>query len=159
VVLGAEAPTVKASLKLSDEMIVTNRAYASGMSGSLRVGLRAVGDEAEAVIIALGDQPFVSPRTVDAMIERYLRTRAAVVVPVYRGRRGNPVLFDRSLFPQLAEVVGDVGARSVVLKNEANLEEVAVDDEGVVVDIDTPADYRGASKRRPRGRRRSQGSA
>ncbi len=156
VVLGAGASKVRRSLKLLDEAIVVNRAYQEGMSGSLKAGLRAVEGEADAVIIALGDQPFLSPGTVDLMIETYLRKKASVVVPVYRGRRGNPVLFDRTLFPQLDGIAGDVGAKSVVTRNEANLAEAEVDDEGVVMDIDTPKDYAGGGpKNLPRGRRRS----
>jgi molybdenum cofactor cytidylyltransferase len=160
VVLGAGASKVRRSLKLLDEAVVVNRAYQEGMSGSLKAGLRAVEDEADAVIIALGDQPFLSPGTVDLMIETYRRKKAFVVVPVYRGRRGNPVLFDRTLFPQLDGIAGDVGAKSVVASNEANLVEAEVDDEGVVLDIDTPEDYAsGGSKNLSTERRRSRARA
>jgi molybdenum cofactor cytidylyltransferase len=159
VVLGAGASKVRKSLNLRDATVVVNRAYRTGMSGSLKAGVRAVEAEADAVIIALGDQPFVSPETVDLMIETYLRKKAWVVVPVYRGRRGNPVLFDRALFPQLDEITGDVGAKSVVARNEANLVEAEVDDDGVVLDIDTPDDYGGGSKKRSTGRRRSRARA
>ena len=144
VVLGAEASKVRKNLKLRDETVVINMDYRAGMSVSLKVGLRAVEKEADAVIIALGDQPFISRKTIDAMIGAYLRKKPGVVVPVYRGRRGNPVLFDRSLFRQLGEITGDIGAKSVVLKNESNLVELEVDDEGVVLDIDTPEDYTAA---------------
>jgi len=160
VVLGAGASRVRKSLKLQDETVVINSAYREGMSGSLKAGLRAVEGEADAVIIALGDQPLVSPGTVDLMIETYLRKKAAVVVPVYRGRRGNPVLFDRALFPQLEEITGDVGAKSVVMRNESNLVEAEVDDDGVAVDIDTPDDYAGVSSmKRPKDRQRSRARA
>ena len=160
VVLGAGASRVRKSLKLQDETVVINSAYREGMSGSLKAGLRAVEGEADAVIIALGDQPLVSPGTVDLMIETYLRKKAAVVVPVYRGRRGNPVLFDRALFPQLEEITGDVGAKSVVMRNESNLVEAEVDDDGVAVDIDTPEDYAGVSSmKRSKDRQRSRARA
>jgi len=160
VVLGAGALKVRRSLVLQGETVVVNRAYRAGMSGSLRAGLRAVEGEAQAVIIALGDQPLLSPATVDLMIETYLRRRPQVVVPVYNGRRGNPVLFDRALFPQLEEVRGDVGAKSVVARNEAKVVEVDVDDEGVALDIDTPDDYAAAGKKnRPRARPKSRARA
>ena len=155
-VVGSGSAAVKRSLDLAGVKTVTNRAFRGGMSGSLKAGLQEIQAEADAVIVALGDQPFVSPKTVDLLIQAYLREKPAVVLPLYRGRRGNPVLFDRSLFGELLGITGDVGAKSVVRRNESELLEVEVEDEGVVIDIDTPADYaNGISREAPRGRRRS----
>ena len=148
VVLGAQAPEVRRRTEFSDEKVVVNRAFAEGMSGSIRVGLRAVEEEAEAVLIVLGDQPLVTAATVDKLIESYRRTKALVVLPVYSGRRGNPVLFDRELFLEIEQVKGDVGAKSVVNKHAGRVVEVPVDDRGVVVDVDTPEDYSKIAGRR-----------
>ncbi|HUI23592.1 MAG TPA: nucleotidyltransferase family protein [Nitrososphaerales archaeon] len=139
VVIGAHADDVRRCVGFADEVIVENKKYAKGMSGSLRIGLKKVG-EAEAAFIALGDQPYVRPETVDRMMAAYERTRARIVIPTYRGTRGNPVLFDRSVFPQIERVRGDVGARSVVHRNAAQVLEVEVSDLGVLVDLDTPSD-------------------
>ena len=144
VVLGAHEREVRATVKFDKENVVTNPAYAKGMSGSLRVGLAAAGRDADAVIIALADQPFLSAATVNKLIEEHLNSGAQIVVPSYDGRRGNPVLFDRSLFPQIMKIRGDVGAKSVVEDNKDAILEVPVEDEGVVVDLDTPKDYRAA---------------
>jgi len=158
VVLGSNASRVRRGLSLRRETVVVNKEFSAGMSASLKAGLMAVEDDADAVVIALGDQPFVSPGTVDSMIDAYHRERALVVVPVYRGRRGNPVLFDRRLFPQLKRIAGDLGAKSVVMQNESSLVEVEVDDEGVAVDIDTPDDYaRRVSAGRATGGRKNRG--
>jgi len=64
------------------------------------------------------------------------------VIPVNGGRRGNPVLFDRSVFQELEGISGDVGAKTVVKENAAKVLEVEVDDEGVLRDIDTPSDLK-----------------
>lgn len=141
VVLGADEREVRKRVKFVGETVVVNRAYAEGMSGSIRRGLEEVEGEADAVLVVLGDQPFVSPSTIDALIEAYGRTTAKVVVPVCRGRRGNPVVFDRSLFREVKGVRGDVGARSVVERNRDGVVEVRVEDDGVLTDIDTPSDY------------------
>ena len=145
VVLGAGEHEVRSRVRFKGEMVVFNPKYAEGMSGSLKLGLTAAGPWVEAMIVALGDQPYLSPATVDKMIRAYRRSGAPVVVPVYNGRRGNPVLFDRSTFADVMSIRGDEGARSVVEKNRRTLLEVPVSDRGVMTDIDTPADYRKAT--------------
>jgi molybdenum cofactor cytidylyltransferase len=148
VVIGARAAQVRREVQFKKERVVLNPLYRNGMSGSLRLGLRAAEEEADAVIVALGDQPFLSPDTINRIIEVYSRTKAPVVVPVYHGVRGNPVLFDRSLFPEIKRIRGDRGAKSVVARHGDSVQEVAVEDRGVIVDIDTPSDYQKATSRR-----------
>jgi molybdenum cofactor cytidylyltransferase len=141
VVLGAHAAQIRKMVNLNKETVVLNRLFRNGMSGSLRLGLRAAEKDADAVIVALGDQPFLSPATIRSMIEAHSGSKAPVVVPVYHGVRGNPVLFDRSVFPELMRIRGDKGAKSVVERHRGSLREVPVEDRGVLVDIDTPSDY------------------
>jgi len=141
VVLGSRAREVERSLKLSRETVIVNPGFAEGMSGSLRAGLAKMEGEADAVMIVLGDQPLVAAATIDALIDTYRRTKGLVVLPVMDGRRGNPVLFDKELFPEVMRVRGDVGAKSVVMSHEDRVVEVPVDDRGILVDIDTPGDY------------------
>jgi len=140
VVLGANEDEVRKHVKFADELVVINPKFAEGMSSSLRFGLKHVGTEVDAVIIALGDQPFVLPTTIDKMVETYKQSGARIVIPTYQGARGNPVLFDKSVFPRIARIRGDMGAKTVVQKNAADVLEVEVPDRGVLVDIDTPSD-------------------
>jgi molybdenum cofactor cytidylyltransferase len=70
----------------------------------------------------------------------YEKSRAHIIIPTYQGTRGNPILFDRSVFPQIERIRGDMGAKSVVQKNTADVLEVEVSDRGVLVDFDTPSD-------------------
>jgi len=154
VVLGAHAAEVRKEVEFTDEVVAENPKFSEGMSESLKLGLGKV-EGAEAAIIALGDQPFVQPGTIDEMIKAYERTKARIVIPTYRGTRGNPVLFDRSVFPQIKGIRGDVGAKSVVQRNAADVLEVEVHDIGVLMDIDTASDLgrrAGFRKRRTRGR-------
>jgi molybdenum cofactor cytidylyltransferase len=155
VVLGANAAEVRKRIKIAHEVVVVNEAFSEGMSSSLRLGLEHTG-EAEAAIIALGDQPFVLPGTINRMVAAYDESRARIVIPTYRGARGNPVLFDRSVFPQIKRIRGDSGARAVVQKNAEQVLEVEVPDRGVLIDIDTPSDLDRESKvRRRRSRARA----
>jgi len=151
VVLGANATEVRNRVKFTDELVVVNPRFAEGMSTSLRLGLRHIGREADAVVIALGDQPFVQPATIDTLVAAYKESRAPIVIPKYRGTRGNPVLFDKSVFSQMTTIRGDVGAKSVVQKNAADVLEVEVPDRGVLIDIDKPSDLK-VRRRRSRGR-------
>jgi len=141
VVLGAHERDVRAKVRFQSEVVVSNPRHAGGMSSSLKVGLEAAGKGADAVIVALADQPLLSAATVDKLIKAYLQSKAPVVAPIYHGVRGNPVLLDRALFPSMMKVKGDIGARAVVEENRDSLFEVPVEDAGVLVDIDTPAEY------------------
>jgi len=156
VVLGGSAVEVRRHVRFDDELVVVNPSYSKGMSSSLRLGLKHVGTDADAVIIALGDQPFVHPATIDTLVSTYEGSRAPIVIPTHKGARGNPVLFDRRVFPQIAGIRGDIGAKHVVEENAADVLEVEVPDRGVLVDIDTPADLNRVMKVR---RRRSREQA
>ena len=140
VVLGSEAAAVGAALAGLDVRMVTNAAYAAGMSTSLRAGLAALSPDTDAVLVALADQPGVGADIVDRLLDRYRAHRALIVAPVYRGGvRGNPVLFDRALFDELRSIGGDEGGRSVIARDP---ERVVLVDFGTEMpgDIDVPGD-------------------
>ena len=151
VVVGSDARAVGGTLAGLPVRIVTNPAYASGMSTSLRAGLDALTPEIEAVVVALGDQPGVGAAIVNRLVERYLADRPPIVAPVYRGGvRGNPVLFDRSLLDELRAVTGDEGARAVIARDPARVALVEIDTE-MPRDIDRPDDLENAGPSGGRG--------
>jgi molybdenum cofactor cytidylyltransferase len=125
--------------------VLLNRDPEAGMSASLRLGLGEV--RGRAAVIGLGDQPLLLPSTIDRIVSEYTRSGAMVVVPVHDGLRGNPVLFHRSMFPQIMAVRGDRGAKSVVSESRDRVREVEVDDEGILLDVDTPADLARAKRK------------
>ncbi len=137
VVLGHEADLVRASVSLKDAIVVLNRDYAKGMSTSLKAGFRAVDPVSEAVIVVLGDQPFVAPDTMDALIKRRAGSDAKILIPTYQGVRGNPVLLDMSLSAELQDISGDVGCRGIFGHHQEDIEEVPVNDPGILLDLDT----------------------
>ncbi len=158
VVLGAHIEAVRERLRFEEEDVVVNPRYKEGMSGSLKVGLAEVEKKADAMIVALGDQPFVRSETIARMIDAHARTAAPVVVPTFKGKRGNPVLFDKAAFARIRRISGDVGAKSVVASYGDKVLELAVDDPGVLFDIDTRSDYEvAASLLAPTRSRRSLG--
>lgn len=145
VVVGAHARAMTQALNGLPLAIATNAAWSSGMSSSIYAGLQALAPDVEAAIIVLADQPAVTSATIQALVRAYLDTQALVVAPTYRGRRGNPVLFDRALFGELAALTGDKGARDLITRHRQAVVLAEVDHAGVVQDIDTLQDYRDAT--------------
>lgn len=109
--------------------------YASGMSASLKTGVAAA-RSAEAILVCLGDMPFVQPATLDRLAAAY--DGQAAIFPTYQGRRGNPVLLGRSLFPDILKLTGDEGARVLLKSIPDQVAVLAVDDPGILRDIDRP---------------------
>jgi molybdenum cofactor cytidylyltransferase len=140
VVLGCGAEEVERRAGLSADPrleLSVNANWREGMSSSLRWGLAACGDS-DAVLVALGDQPGISPALVQRVLRAWKPDRA-LVVPVCGSRAVHPVLFGRALFAELAALSGDVGARAIVQRHW----EEAVFVEGVgLPDLDTEEDYR-----------------
>lgn len=145
VVVGAEAGAVERALDGLGLVIVRNRRWRDGLSGSLRAGVASLPADADAVLVALGDQPLVARETAEAVVTRWRAGGASIVAPVFRGERGHPVLFGREVFTELARVRGDVGAREVIQRDPARVALVQIA-ESLPVDVDTADDLRRLTK-------------
>jgi molybdenum cofactor cytidylyltransferase len=140
-VLGHEAELTATLMRDRALQVVVNEDWARGQSGSLRAGLQALPQMYDACLFVLADQPNITPQLIDSLLARYRRTLAPIVAPVHRGRRGNPVLFARSLFPELLDMRGDQGGRQVLKRHEQDVETVEVQDPSLFLDIDTVENY------------------
>jgi molybdenum cofactor cytidylyltransferase len=140
-VLGHEAERAGAAVGELGQQVVVNPRYAEGLSTSVAAGLAAVDQDADAVLFLLGDQPTVGPAAIDAVVGRFVETRAPIVMPSYGGIPANPVLFARELFSELREVGGDEGARSIIRRHREQVAYAAVDVADVPRDVDTEEDY------------------
>jgi len=120
--------------------VVVNPDPAQGMLSSIQCGLRALPAGVAAALVWPVDHPLVRPDTIAAIVEAFAARGAPIVVPTFKGRRGHPALFASRVFAELHGADPSVGARAVVHAH-ADRHELAVDDRGIVVDIDTPADY------------------
>ena len=123
VVLGAHADLVRREVDLSGVETVVCERWNEGRSASLGTGLRQL-EDAEAVIVTLGDQPGITPQVV-AMILDQVDSQAAAARAVYDGRPGHPVMFKRHLFPQLLDPSGEDGPRGVLERARARPIEAA----------------------------------
>ena len=138
VVLGHEADRIRSEVSFNGARSVVNPAYSEGMSSSIRAGVRAADARSDGFLIVLGDQPFVASATLDALIARRNGSNARILIPTYEGRRGNPVLLDRSLSEEVQSITGDQGCRAIFGRHTQGILEVPVDDPGILVDLDTP---------------------
>ncbi|BDB98848.1 4-diphosphocytidyl-2C-methyl-D-erythritol kinase [Saccharolobus caldissimus] len=124
---------------LSDQIVIYNPFWKEGISTSIKLGLRFFKDY-DGVLIALGDMPFVLREDVEKILKVFASKKCKAVIPVHKEERGNPVLLARSLFPEIDNLKGDVGAR--VILNKLNKEELCFVEcsEGVLIDIDKKED-------------------
>jgi molybdenum cofactor cytidylyltransferase len=142
VVLGAQAAAIRASTDLSGVDVVVNEDYRQGQLSSLIVGLRSVPAEADAILLCLVDNPFLTAETVNRVIGAFRETQSPIVIPVFEKHRGHPALFSRTVFPDLLDAPPEEGARHVVHANADKVLEIDVPDSTILVRIDTPEDYR-----------------
>ena len=138
-VLGNRADEVDQALGKLPVERVPNPDFADGLSTSLRRGIAALPLDLDGALICLGDMPLVTGRHIDRLIAAFnpLEGRA-IIVPTRRGKRGNPVLWAKHFFPEMTQIAGDVGARHLIGEHAELVAEVEMDDDAILVDIDTP---------------------
>jgi molybdenum cofactor cytidylyltransferase len=139
VVTGNEQGKVQAALRGCKTTFVHNPRFAEGMSTSLQAGLAALPANVDGALVCLGDMPLVTAAAIDRLIAAYnpLEGRA-ICVPTWNGKRGNPVLWDRRFFAAMADLAGDVGAKHLIGEHAELVAEVAMSDDAILTDIDTP---------------------
>ena len=138
VVLGAAAEEVQRRARLSPARTVVNREWATGMGSSLATGLRTL--DADVAVVALADQPLVGAEAVRRLLAAW-RDGAVVAVAAYGGQPRNPVLLDRSVWPQALESArGDIGARDFLRSHQGLVTRIECGDTGAADDVDTVTD-------------------
>jgi molybdenum cofactor cytidylyltransferase len=139
VVTGKDSDAVKASLRGLDVGFMDNPDFSKGLSSSLRVGINAVPETCDGALIILGDMPGVTSALIDKLIAGFDPAEdRAICVATRHGKQGNPVLWARRFFPEIAAIEGDVGARNLVGIYSELVCEVEAADDGPLTDIDTP---------------------
>jgi molybdenum cofactor cytidylyltransferase len=139
VVTGGDDAALRAALAGLPVRFVVNPRPEDGQGSSIAVGTAALPATASAALVVLGDQPRVPAGVVPALLAARARTGRAIVAPRYRGIRGTPVLFAAEVFPELAALRGDAGARTVVETRPERVATVEVDT-AMPTDVDTPED-------------------
>ena len=138
VVTGHMAEQVEQALGGRPVRYVHAQDYADGLSASLKTGIAAVPAECSAAIVCLGDMPLVTGRMIDRLLSMYSPDEGRLIVlPTFRGKQGNPMLWDKRFFPEILGISGDSGARFLVGKHSEFVCEVEMADDAVLRDFDT----------------------
>jgi molybdenum cofactor cytidylyltransferase len=141
-VLGADAEPIQNQLNWFEGKPVINKEWEKGQLSSVLLGLRAVErQDLHGVLIWPVDRPLVSRHVVVGMLHQFWTKHKQIVVPIYKGRRGHPVLFGKDLFHDLESAPMEVGARKVLQDHPNDVLEYQTEEEGIVINIDSPEDY------------------
>lgn len=140
-VVGARDTKLEKALEKKPVKIVINPDYRQGLSHSIRMGLQAVDNRAGAVLVALGDQPLIRRKVIDAIVARYTEGGKGIVAPIYKGIRGHPGLFDMKYKEELLGLTGNMGGREIIRRHPEDLADVEVDTPAILFDIQADADY------------------
>ena len=139
-VLGHQSEQAAKALAGLPVQLVYNPDFAAGQNTSIRKGLEALPSYTGAAVFLLADQPLVCADIIKKIIAAHRRSLAPACAPMFEGRRGNPVLFDKMLFRELLELGGDTGGRELLGKY-ADATVMVSADRAVLLDIDTPEEY------------------
>ena len=142
VVLGHHAEEIRKVVDQSGMEVVINTDYRRGQTSSLQAGIQTL-DRAglEAVVLCLVDHPAVSANVIRRLITSFQESRAPVVIPAHRGRNGHPVIIAKALFEELKGLGPSEGANTVIRKYREATQWLAVEDPGVLLDVDDPETY------------------
>ena len=149
VVIGHEAEKIRRELNEFSLNFVYNPNFSEGMTTSIKYGVKVVSHECDGLLICLGDMPFINTSEINKLIHAYVKNRikgeGLIVVPVFKRQRGNPVLFSIEFRNDILEHKKESGCKEVIMKNSDSVMEIEMDDEKMLLDVDTMEDYQSVS--------------
>jgi CTP:molybdopterin cytidylyltransferase MocA len=138
VVLGADAQAIAEGVELPVDEVVINENWEKGQLSSIQSGLRSLPAGTDGMLLCLIDHPLVSHELVGALMEHFYSSGKAIVLPVYKGRRGHPVIFASRLYEELLSAPLETGARAVVWAHSEKVCEMETSEEGCVLNLNDP---------------------
>ena len=149
VVIGHEAEKIRRELNNFPLSFVYNHNYSEGMTTSIKFGVKEVSPDSDGFLICLADMPFINTSEISKLIHAYVQNRIKekklIVVPVFQGKRGNPVLFSSEFRNDILEHKKKSGCKEVIMKNSDSVMEIEMDTENMILDVDTMEDYQSIS--------------
>ncbi|MGC1484551.1 MAG: nucleotidyltransferase family protein [Candidatus Acidiferrum sp.] len=138
VVLGADADPISKEIKLSPDEIVVNDDWEKGQLSSIQAALHSLPPQTDGIVLFLIDHPLISSSLVDELIETFYTSGKSIVLPVYEGHRGHPVIFSAALYQELMSAPLETGARSVVWAHSGQVQIVQTNEEGCILNLNDP---------------------
>ena len=146
VVLGGDRREIEEKIRRFAVKRTVNLAYREGMLSSVRRGLSALPSSARAALFVLADQPDIPASVIDSVVEAYLGGGKGIVLPVYKKKRGHPLIVDLKYRREIESLSPDVGLRGLILEHKDDILEVRISSPSVLHDIDKPEDYERARR-------------
>src|ERR1700737_4360559 len=138
VVLGADAGAIVAGAEFRADEVVINQNWAEGQLSSIQAGVRSLPGETDGMLLCLIDHPLISRALVGELVERFYLSGKAIVLPVYKGQRGHPVIFAARLYEELLSAPLETGARAVVWAHREEVCEMETNEEGCILNLNDP---------------------
>jgi molybdenum cofactor cytidylyltransferase len=138
VVLGAHAEPIEKAVTLKPDEIIINENWEKGQLSSIQAALRSLPAGTDGMLLCLIDHPLISAALVHDLIQQFYKTKKAIILPVYEGRRGHPVIFSAALYDELLRAPLETGARAVVWAHATEVEELRTNEEGCVLNLNDP---------------------
>jgi molybdenum cofactor cytidylyltransferase len=141
IVLGAHAEPIASAVTLNPADVVINQDWEQGQLSSIQAALRSLPPDTDGMLLCLIDHPLISRSLVNGLVDLFYATRAPIVLPIFEGRRGHPVIFSAALYGELANAPQEQGARSVVWAHKDEIREYLTSEEGCVLNLNDPDTY------------------
>jgi len=149
VVLGAHVEEIRRRLRGHRANVVVNAEWQKGQLSSVQAAIRSLpADRTEGLILCPVDHPIISEAVVAALIEAFDTSGKAIAAPLFRGRRGHPVIFRSTLYDELLQASPAVGARQVVWAHAHDIVEMATEEEGVLLNLNDLEDLKQMERRK-----------
>ncbi len=142
VVLGASMEVLIDLVRKYDVKYCYNSNYMDGMLSSVQCGFKNLPSDTAATMVFQGDQPFITPSVINMVIDAYKTSGKGIVIPVYKGKRGHPLLLDKKYSDRIYSLDPSEGLRSIIYLNSSDVLEVETGEPGILRDFDTYDDYK-----------------
>ncbi len=141
VVLGAHAEPITRAIRLKADEVVINEKWEEGQLSSIQAAIRSLPAGTAGMLLCLIDHPLISGNLVQELIADFRASQKLIVLPVYKGRRGHPLIFSSRLYDELLNAPRDTGARSVVWAHTQDISEVPTTEEGCILNLNNPETF------------------
>ena len=145
VVLGYQSEIIEKLIDKNDKIkFVFNPNFKNGIASSIKKGIENLSKKTDAFFISLGDMPSINYDTYNKLIE--YKKNQKIIVPMFKGQKGNPVLFPKSFTKKISSIRGDYGAKKILEMNSKEVFNLEIDDPGIIKDVDIPNDFNNLNK-------------
>jgi xanthine dehydrogenase accessory factor len=142
VVVGSHQEEVTEIIQHLSAKVVLNRDFEKGMLSSVQCGFNAISSNSKAGMILLGDQPMVQTKVINKLIDSFYKTGKGIIIPIYKNKRGHPVIIDARYINTINDLNPQVGLRQLMIEHNDDIYEIEVDTNTILKDIDTIEDYK-----------------